>query len=118
MRGNLVKLPFLLIAFGIAFAMPAFADEKTDAAIRALDALEADPAKLEPFCAIVKEMAALGEGDDVKSEELEVKMEEYLTSLGTEYADAWSVGEDLDPSSPEAAKLDAAFDRIEQKCGG
>ena len=112
-----MKLLIPLIAFGLGFAAPAFADDKTDAAIRALDALEADPVKLEPFCAIVKEMSALGEGDDVKSEELEVKMEEYLTSLGPDYADAWSIGEDLDPSSPEAAKLDAAFDRIEQKCG-
>jgi len=107
----------MLVACGLAVASPAFADEKADAAIRALDALEADPAKLEPFCAIVKEMSALGEGDDVKSEELEVKMEEYLTSLGPDYASAWSIGEDLDPSSPESASLDAAFDRIEQKCG-
>lgn len=113
-----MKLLFSLIALGLALASPTFADEKTDAAVRALDALEADPVKLEPFCAIVKEMTALGEGDDVKSEELEVKMEEYLTGLGPDYADAWSLGEDLDPSSPEAAKLDAAFDRIEQKCGG
>ncbi|MFO0992645.1 MAG: hypothetical protein U1E67_12040 [Hyphomicrobiales bacterium] len=112
-----MKLFFPLIAFALAIATPAFADEKTDAAIRALDALEADPVKLEPFCAIVKEMSSLGEGDDVKSEELEVKMEEYLTSLGPDYASAWSIGEDLDPSSAEAAKLDAAFDRIEQKCG-
>ncbi len=113
-----MKFLLPLVALGLALATPAQADEKTDAAIRALDALEADPAKLEPFCAIVKEMSALGEGDDVKSEELEVKMEEYLTSLGPAYADAWSIGEDLDPSSPEAANLDAAFDRIEQKCGG
>lgn len=112
-----MKLLFPLIACALALAIPAFADEKTDAAIRALDALEADPAKLEPFCAIVKEMSSLGEGDDVKSEELEVKMEEYMTGLGPEYADAWSLGEDLDPASPEAANLDAAFDRIEQKCG-
>ena len=112
-----MKLFFPLIAIGLALATPAFADEKTDAAIRALDALEADPVKLEPFCAIVKEMSGLGEGDDVKSEELEVKMEEYLTSLGPDYANAWSIGEDLDPSSADAANLDAAFDRIEQKCG-
>lgn len=112
-----MKLFFPLIAIGLACATPAFADEKTDAAIRALDALEADPVKLEPFCAIVKEMSGLGEGDDVKSEELEVKMEEYLTSLGPDYANAWSIGEDLDPSSADAANLDAAFDRIEQKCG-
>jgi len=113
-----VKLLFVLVACGLAVASPAFADEKADAAIRALDALEADPAKLEPFCAILKEMSALGEGDDVKSEELEVKMEEYLTSLGPDYATAWTIGEDLDPSSPESTSLDAAFDRIEQKCGG
>lgn len=113
-----MKLFLPLIAVGLALTMPAFADERTDAAIRALDALEADPVKLEPFCAIIKEMSALGEGDDVKSEELEVKMEEYLTSLGPDYASAWSIGEDLDPSSPEAANLDAAFDRVEQKCGG
>ena len=112
-----MKLMISLIVLGLALTAPAFADEKTDAAIRALDSLEADPAKFEPFCAIVKEMSSLGEGDDVKSEELEVKMEEYLTGLGPAFADAWSLGEDLDPSSSEAANLDAAFDRIEQKCG-
>ena len=57
-----MKLLFPLIACGLALASPAFADEKTDAAIRALDELEADPAKLEPFCAIVKEMTRLGRG--------------------------------------------------------
>ena len=113
-----MKLIIAILASVVALAGPVFADAKTDAAIRALDELEADPAKLEPFCAITKEMSQLGEGDDVKSEELEVRMEEYLTSLGPDYANAWTVGEDLDPSSPEAAALDAAFDRIEQKCGG
>ena len=112
-----MKLVFVLVACAIALASPARADDKFDAAIRALDDLEADPAKLEPFCAIVKEMAALGEDDDVKGEELEVAMEEFLDGLGPDYANAWSLGEDLDPSSPEAASLDAAFDRIEQKCG-
>ena len=112
-----MKVLFALFACAIALASPVFADEKSDAAIRALDDLQADPAKLEPFCAITKEMSALGEGDDVKSEELEVKMEEFLTGLGPAYAAAWSLGEDLDPSSAEAAALDAAFDRLEQKCG-
>jgi hypothetical protein len=112
-----VKLTIAILASVLASVSPAFADAKIDAAIRALDELEADPAKLAPFCAIANEMSQLGEGDDVKSEELEVKMEEYLTGLGPDFANAWTVGEDLDPSSPEAAALDAAFDRIEQKCG-
>jgi hypothetical protein len=112
-----VKSVLLLIATVILLATPVFADEKTDAAIKALQALETDSAKLAPFCAIVKDMSNLGEGDDAESNDLEAKMEEYLKSLGPDYALAWSLGENLDPSSPESAALDAAFDHLEDKCG-
>ncbi|MGE0004277.1 MAG: hypothetical protein AB7S92_01690 [Parvibaculaceae bacterium] len=107
-------LIFSLVALGLAGA-PARADEKVDAAIRALDALEADAGKLQGYCAIIKELFAAGE-DDEKSEALEAKMEQYLTGLGPDYVAAWELGEDLAPGSDGAAKLDAAFERLEDKC--
>lgn len=104
----------LLLATMLACAS-AHADERVDAAVRALDAIEADAGKLQGFCAIVKEMFAAGE-DEQKSEELEAKMEQYLTSLGPEYLSAWELGEDLGQGSAEAARLEAAFERLEDKC--
>lgn len=108
-------LPVVLFTLMLA-GLPAHADEKVDAAIRALNDIEADAVKTQAYCAIVKEMFAAGE-DEEKSEELEVKMEEYLTSLGTDYLAAWQLAEALAPGSEEATALDAAFDRLEEKCG-
>ena len=95
---------------------PAHADEKVDAAIRALDAITADAAKAQAYCAIVKEMFAAGE-DEEKAEEVGLKMEQYLTSLGPDYLSAWQLAETLASESPEGKALDEAFDRLEEKCG-
>jgi hypothetical protein len=107
-------LPFLLATMMLVCPL-AYADEKVDAAVRALDAMEADAGKMQGYCAIIKEIFAAGE-DEEKGEELEAKMEQYLTSLGPEYASAWELGEALQEGSAEAAKLEAAFERLEDKC--
>ena len=94
---------------------PVQADEKVDAAIRTLDALEADAGKLQGYCAILKEMFAAGE-DEAKSAAIETKMEEYLTTLGPEYVAAWELGGDMAQVTDGADKLEAAFERLEDKC--
>jgi hypothetical protein len=109
-----LKYLVLSLTIFLAVCSSARADEKVDAAIRTLDALEADPGKLQGYCAILKEMFAAGE-DEAKNEPLEAKMEQYLTTLGPEYLAAWALGEDVAQGS-DAAKLESAFERLEDKC--
>ena len=109
-----MKYLVLCLAIFLGLCSSVRADERVDAAIRALDALEADAGKLQGYCAILKEMFAAGE-DEAKNEELETKMEQYLTTLGPEYLAAWQLGEDV-AQAPDSAKLEAAFERLEDKC--
>jgi hypothetical protein len=105
----------ILLLAGVA--SPAYAISKeVEAAIRALDSIEANSSQLEPMCAILKEMAALGPADDTKAEELDVQMETYLGTLGPEQLKAWQLNEDLEVGSDDAQALNAAFGRIETKC--
>ena len=77
-----MKYLVLCLAIFLAVCSSARADEKVDAAIRALDALEADAGKLQGYCAILKEMFAAGE-DEAKNEALEAKMEAVSDHVGS-----------------------------------
>ena len=79
--------------------------------------MAADQKKASGYCNISKEMGALKEGDDKKSEELGKKMDDYLTSLGEPVVNAFDMAETVDPASEDGQKLDAAFTALDEKCG-
>jgi len=106
----------ILLSFAFVTTPAIAASQLVDAAVRALDAIEADSEKLEPMCAILKEMVTLSEADAAKAEELDAKMETYLLSIGQEQLDAWLLVEELESGTADAEALEAAFTRIETKC--
>lgn len=91
--------------------------EEAEKAAKAIEALTADQKKVEGYCAITKEMAAAPENDQKKAEELGKKMDDYLTGLGNDTAEAFGIAEAVDPETDEGKKIDAAFTALEGKCG-
>lgn len=92
--------------------------EEAEKAAKAIDALADDQTKVQGYCAISKEMAGVPETDTKKTEELGKKMDDYLTSVGADTAEAFGIAEAVDPESEEGKKIDAAFTKLEGKCGG
>jgi hypothetical protein len=105
----------LCIGLCLMFAGAAYAEEpKVDEAVKAINALTADPAKRAGFCEINKKIEALKEGED--SEALDAEMRAYLRKFGPEYENAWDIAEDIDAESPEGKALNEAFDALENSC--
>jgi hypothetical protein len=91
--------------------------EEAEKAAKAIDALADDQTKVQGYCAISKEMAGVPETDAKKTEELGKKMDDYLTGIGADTAEAFGIAEAVDPESEEGKKIDAAFTKLEGKCG-
>lgn len=91
--------------------------EEAEKAAKAIDALADDQTKVQGYCAISKEMAGVPETDAKKTEELGKKMDDYLTGIGADTAEAFGIAEAVDPESEEGKMIDAAFTKLEGKCG-
>lgn len=91
--------------------------EEVDAAAKAINAFTEDKAKLDGYCAILKEMDGLKEGDDTKAEELGQKMDTYISGLSEDVQSAFGVAEAVAPESEDTKKIDEAFGKLEEKCG-
>ena len=91
------------------------ADPKIDAAIKAFAAVEADPAKVAIYCQMSKVVEAGGE-DESKQKAAEPQIDGYLKQLGPDFEKAWEAGDDLAEGSPDAAALDAALEKLDDKC--
>jgi hypothetical protein len=98
-------------------APPAPSKAEVEAAVKTINDMAADQKKVSGYCAISKEMGDLKDGEDKKAEELNKKMDDYLTSLGEPVSNAFGMAESVDPASEEGQKLDAAFTALDEKCG-
>jgi hypothetical protein len=115
------------------FAMPVYAQtdddngaEEETVTISAEEAAEAaelissigeDQAKLDGYCAIIKEMEAAPEDDEAKAEELYTKMDQYLAGLGDDVADAFAAADSVDPASAEGQAIEESLEDLSEKCG-
>jgi len=105
----------VVLCLGIA-APGSAASPQIELAIKTLAKIEGDPAKFQTFCRISKELAAVGDQDNAKSEALERELEALLESYGRDVVDAWDLGEELDPQSEDGKAFEAAVDALEDKC--
>jgi hypothetical protein len=129
------RMKALIAATALAtlFAMPLYAqtdddngaDEETvtitaeeaNAAAATISSIGEDQAKLDGYCAIMKEMEAAPEDDEAKAEELGGKMDQYLAGLGEDVADAFAAADSVDPESAEGQTIEEAFEELSEKCG-
>lgn len=87
-----------------------------EAAVRTIGQIETDPSKLQSYCKIVKDMAAAGE-DEAKFDALEQQMEDLLRSFGPQFEQMLTLAENTDPDTPDGEALEAAFEKLDEKCG-
>jgi hypothetical protein len=107
----------LLLAAGLATSPAIAADAKVDAAVKAFDAVAADPAKLKTFCEMSKAMAsASDEQDEKKAAAMESQLQGYMNTLGPDFKTAWDSGAELDPDSAGGKAMNTALDKLESKC--
>jgi hypothetical protein len=104
------------IAFGASMA-PA-ASPEVDKAIKTIQAVASDPAKMKLFCTLDGAIeTADGQTDATKADPaVEKQIEDLLAQLGPEFEAAWDVGDELDEKSPDGVEFAAALEALAAKC--
>ena len=110
-RSSALTLVCAVAASASAHADPA--SPPIDAAIKTLNAIAADPAKTQTFCALNKIMMAVGDKQDAAAEK---QMEELFDKLGDDFETAWTAGEALNENTPDGKEYNAALEALEDKC--
>jgi hypothetical protein len=100
---------------GVAAGVAAAASPKIEAAIKAVEAVGADPARLKAFCELNELLAGIGDREEAESE-AEKQIAAILAKIGPDFAAAWDVGEDLDENSADGQEFYAAVDELTDKC--
>ena len=103
-----------LLCLGAAPASAA--SPAVEAAAKALGQIETDTAKLQGYCKLIKDMEAAGE-DEAKFDVAEQKMQELFRSFGPQYEQAMELSESVDSESEDGKAMEAAFGKLDQKCG-
>jgi hypothetical protein len=95
----------------------AVSTEEIQAAAEVISGIAEDQAKVDGYCAIVKEMEAAPEDDEAKAEELSIKMDDYLAGLGEDVADAFATADSVDPEAEDGQIIGDALEELIEKCG-
>jgi len=89
------------------------ASPQIDAAIKAIQSVGADPAKMEVFCDLYNALSTAGEKEDP---EVQKKVEGWIAELGPDFSAAWEIGEQLDETTADGMEFYAAVDALAEKC--
>jgi hypothetical protein len=92
------------------------ASPAVEAAAKAISQIGADATRLQGYCKIVKEINAAGD-DEAKIDALEQQMEDLLKSFGPQFEQVLALSESTDSETPDGQALEAAFDKLDAKCG-
>jgi L-alanine-DL-glutamate epimerase-like enolase superfamily enzyme len=88
--------------------------QSIDEAVKTLEAVGADAAKLKQFCHLNKLFDNVREKEDAA---LEKQIEDAFEALGADFAAAWDVGDNADENTPEGKKFFDALSALTGKCG-
>jgi hypothetical protein len=89
------------------------ASPKVEAAVKVFQAVGADANKLKTFCEMMQIEEKMGGKEDPA---LKAQMDKLLDQLGAEFKAAWNTVEDVDDDSPDGKVLNAAVEKLEDKC--
>jgi hypothetical protein len=113
-----MKKVLAAIAMCGLLAAPAVAvSDNVAAAVKTIEQVGNDPAKLKTYCEMSKLMSTGDDEDESKAEALDKQMQGYMKELGTDFEAAFEAGADLDPDSEDGKAYDAALDGLDGKCG-
>jgi len=84
-----------------------------EGAITVFQAVGTEANKLKAFCEL---MDIHEQMDDKPDQDLETLMDKLLDQLGSNFKEAWQIAQDADERSPDGRALNAALERLEEKC--
>ena len=99
------------VALGATLVLAA--SPAVDKAIKTIQGVAADPAKMKLFCALD---AAADATDEKEDPAVAKQIEGILTQLGADFSAAWDAGDDLDDKSPDGVEFAAAVEALAAKC--
>lgn len=111
MKRNLMVA--LVAAIGLGAPLVMAASPPVAEAIKTLQAVGNDPARLKLYCDIQQAAEALGDKEDAAAE---AKIDEMTKQLGPDFEKAFAVMEDLDENSADAKEFYEAFDQLDTRC--
>jgi hypothetical protein len=89
------------------------ASSQVEAALKAFQTVGTDANRLKTFC----ELMHIEEENAEKADPaVEAKMDKLFDELGADFKAAWKSVEDIDPASEDGKVLNAALDRLLDKC--
>ena len=89
------------------------ASPQVEAALKAFQMTGTDANRLKTFCELMETDKQNAERPDPL---LEAKIDKLLDELGADFKAAWEIVEDIDPASDDGKVLNAALDRLSDKC--
>jgi hypothetical protein len=116
MQASLASGLLILATAALTLGPVYAASPKVESAIKSLDKIEADGAKFQAFCKLLRDIDDVPEQDEAKVEALEVELDNLLKSIGLDVLRAWDLGSDLDPQSEDGKAFEAAVEALEDKC--
>jgi hypothetical protein len=95
-----------------AGAAPA-ATPQVDLAIKAVQAVGNDPARLKLFCEFHKLLQSVGDKEDDAAQK---QIEDLVTKIGPDFSAAWDIADELDENSEDGQEFYDAVDTLAEKC--
>jgi hypothetical protein len=98
-----------LLGAGVAPA----ASPQVDQAIKAVQAVGNDPARLKLFCEFHKLLQSVGDKEDDAAQK---QIEDLVTRIGSDFSAAWDIADELDENSTDGQEFYDAVDTVAEKC--
>jgi len=89
------------------------ANPKVENALKVLQDISRDPAKMKTFCEMMVIDEKMGDKEDPV---LEAQIDKLADQLGPAFKAAWDAIDDIEEDSPDGKVLAAAIGRLEDKC--
>ena len=103
----------VLIALSLMTIPMLAASPQVEAAVKAIQAVGTDASRLQIFCELMK----IDEQNADKADPvLEVRMDKLLDQVGADFKAAWDTAETSDEASEDGKVLDAALNRLSDRC--
>ena len=110
----------IALAVAVAFATPAFAQNKVQDAAVALGAIQKDKAKIKTYCEMQdlynKSSEASEKKDEKTAEALGKQADEKAKSLGDDFQKVMALEEDINPDTAEGKAFFDALEALEKNC--
>lgn len=108
----MVSLATCAVAVLGAGPVPA-ASPQVSLAIRAVQAVGNDPARLKLFCEFYKLLQTVGDKEDDASQK---QIEDLVVRIGPDFSAAWDIADELDENSADGQEFYDAVDSLAEKC--